>query len=189
MKWVSMTDSAELDRLKTLSYNLSVSEKAGIFYVHVHELSIVVSDSDLQRAYDKLRDEKMQFFLRMVEMGIADQVPLPDSARRRNGFVVDLVDFGLKLVIIGVVALGLLLASLPFLDAFVVKRLGDGPRSAAMSLHGQIDRAFDRLVSLAPEEKDELLQVLRVRIIELRPFYKELQGLWADTPDSAKASQ
>ena len=35
------------------------------------------------------------------------------------------MDFELKAVVIGVVALGLLLAITPFLDAFVVKRLAD----------------------------------------------------------------
>ena len=78
-----MADATELHRLTALSYDVTVTEKAGLFYVYVPELSIVACDSELQQAYEKLREEKKQYFTRMNELGITDQVPLPDARRRR----------------------------------------------------------------------------------------------------------
>ena len=183
-----MKESAELDRLTKLSYKVTVSERDDIFYIYVSELSLLVCDANLQQAYEMMSKEKTDYFSRMIAMEIADQVPLPHPDRRENELVTGLLEFGLKSAIVGVIALCLTLASVPFLDAFVVKRLGSAPRAAISIFDKQLDRAFGRLEIMSPEAKDALLEALRARVVELRPFFVEVQELWKETPDSTENS-
>ena len=176
-----MTDDQQgLDYFLSIPYDVTVSERSGLFYAYIAELALVVSADCMSEAYAAVQSEKRIYFERMAQMDLADQIPLPVGRRRRQALRAGLIDFGLKASIVGGVVLVLTLISLPFVDAFVVKRLTLIPKSVVLMLDKQTDRVTSKVEAMSDVEREKQLSELRTQIRLVKPYYKEIEQLWKD---------
>lgn len=175
-----MTKNRDIEWFRNLPYPVILTRREDAFFVMISELALVVEDRNLATAYTQLHAEKDAYFQKMFEMKIPDQIPLPDRIRRRSSLADGLLQFALKSAIIASIALLAGLASVPFFDAFVVKRLVGAPRATILTFDRQLDRAFQKLGQMSPEERERSLEVLRTRLSDVRPYVAEVRRLWDD---------
>ena len=175
-----MNDEQGLDHFLALHYDVTISERAGQFYAYISELSLVVSAGGVSEAYAAVQAEKQEYFAAMAQIDLVDQIPLPVAKRRRKALKEGLVSFGLKASIVGGIVMVLMLVSLPFVDSFVVKRLGTIPKSVALTLGRQTGRVTSKLEAISDEDRAKQLSELRAQVRALKPYYKELEQLWND---------
>jgi hypothetical protein len=162
------------------SYDVQLARRGDTFYLTMRDLPLVVCSDGLEDAYQKLDVEKHAYFQRMVEAGQNEHIPPPSTEGRRRRLVEDLGLFAAKGAIIGVLVGLMALASLPFVDAFAVRRARRLPANLVELVSQVSEKGFARLEGMPETERSELLLKLRKRVKALRPFYAEIEGMWQE---------
>jgi len=89
-----------------LKYYIVVRKVKDKFVLYIHELSLLVEDESLERAYEKLESEKGRYFQKMIEMEAQNNITEPacfgggeKTIKLINQLQNSLVPFSIKLIV------------------------------------------------------------------------------------------
>ena len=74
----------KLDCLNALQYQIKLEKKGEKFSLIIPELSIVVLNEDLDRAYSELFEEKQKFFSNIIDSELEDEIQRPKKSENYN---------------------------------------------------------------------------------------------------------
>ncbi len=174
-----------------LGFQAVLSERNGKYYLRIPELSIVVSDTDIRSALDRLAAEKQAIFERAKEAGVLDELPRPrqSSWRRAAPPAVGwgLGPFLLKMVIVTIAIVGTALPLARSVKSGIREAVAEatsglaGEREFWTSLENSLYEAADPSHELSPEQMEKLIASLRVMVNRIKPFSDELWPLFDES--------
>jgi hypothetical protein len=89
-----------LEYFKSLKYDILVRKNKDIFVLYTNELSLLVEDENIEKAYEKLESEKEKYFQKMIENGYQDHIAEPEGRKIKKTPFWDLAPFFVKLIVI-----------------------------------------------------------------------------------------
>ena len=174
----------DLDYFMGLDYTALMKKVNDGYCAFIPELSLFAEGQTAAEAYEKLERDKLEYFKRVLKVDAAGTVrePLATSVRRR--FLDDLLLFGAKAIIVGVIfGIGLLIL-VPSIDVFVNTRAS---RVAPLLAAGMVDQIagmveqFDVRVShMSEAQLVETKNKLRQAVLRMKPLTDELKILFED---------
>ena len=175
-----MTKREDLNHFMHLNYSVILKKVKDSYFLLIPELSMIVEDEDLSKAYEILEREKEAYFNKIIILNEQDAVKEPAENLVKKRLWPDLTRFFLKTVIIAVVSFLVLACSQPFFDVFVSKRLSQLPSAVSPMLMGLSEKAYSKLDSMPPEKQKELRLKLGRLIQQIKPFTDEIKVLWEE---------
>ena len=92
--------SGPFEYFKSKNYTVRFRKNGKFFTLFIPDLSLVAEDEKLEKAYEKLEQEKEKFFRCMIESGFANCIPEPERVDTANKPRSGLKHFFVKLSII-----------------------------------------------------------------------------------------
>ena len=174
-----MNQQKDLEYFMKLNYNVILKRKDSYYYLFISELSIIVENEDLDKAYKKLEKDKVLYFKKVIKLDAQDTVKEPMHLVERKKLFSDLSAFFIKMCLIAVVFLITIFASLPFVDSFVVSRINKLPVTLIREIPNKI---FNKIENMSVEKKEQRILELRKMVQQLKPFIDEVHILFDDEP-------
>lgn len=150
-------------------YQIKFHTKNAINYLVIDELQIIVSNEDIKKAQGELRNEKIKLFNTYFDAGIVHEIPLPGY--RNNSFKDDLLRFGVKLGITGLILFVLMLS----VTGPVVHKL-----KQKINIEDSIKKILylsDNIENMDEHRKDEIKKQIRKFSNSVSPFISEMQPI------------
>ena len=174
-------------------HEVVVREKAGIYFMHIRELGLVVRAEDLAAGYAELITEKDRIVSHYRESGFGDDLPGAHEAQPKESLGRETLPFLIKTAIVAAVAAGFFIwAGSPITNAVhtltvstqnifdaTTAKIGQmaSPKVAGRKVINGTAKLAAAIKELTPERKAELRESLRVIAQELRPFAAEIRPL------------
>ncbi len=171
----------DLDYFVGLNYAVLMKKTSDGYCAFIPELSLFAEGESTSDAYEKLERDKLEYFKRalMVDAGSTVREPLATTVRRR--FVDDLLLFGAKALVVGVIFGIIMLILVPSIDVFLDRRINQMTylvdSLAGMGIVGRID---DKLSHMSEAQLEELRSKLRRTVLRIKPLTDELKILFQD---------
>jgi len=154
-----------LDKFLTRDYQINFHTKNEINYLVIDELKIIVSDEDIKKAEEKIREEKIQLFNKYFDANIHHEIPLPGY--RNVSFKNDLFRFCVKLGITGYLLFVLIVA----LTGPIIHYLNiEGTTKRILLLSDKIDHMDD-------DQKARIKVQIRKFSNSVSPFVSEMEPI------------
>lgn len=164
----------DLEFFIKLNYNVILNKRSGSYYLFIPELSLVVEGRTLTDAYDKLGNEKEEYFKRIIKLNAQDTVKEPAPVVLRKKLFQNLISFFGKALIVLIcifIILSFMLKSLPIISE-AISQVPRGTYSFGRELSTKF---FVGLDNLSAEDKDKIRKKLRMRLQQIKPFVDELR--------------
>ena len=84
----------------SLEYRITFCKKDDKYSFIMKELSIISENVDLDDAYHDLIEKKRNYIRKIIELDLVDELPIPETKRRKNQLIIELKLFLLKTLII-----------------------------------------------------------------------------------------
>lgn len=170
------------------------------FFLYSREWHLLVQGTDLNHAYEKIKDEQKLIIERYRMAGLEHELPglRPKhsmfSLRRVAGLDV-FATITKALIVCSVLGVFLLLGSLAFVNQIQVlhqkieKMTSPSPSLLGKVAAGALEKIARSLEELTPERREKVRQSLRTIVRELEPFRNELRPLVGKVPQSTVKRQ
>jgi len=178
-------------------FEVIIRKEDDTFFLYSREWHLLVQGTDLNHAYEKIKDEQQLILERYRKAGLEHE--LPRFRSKHSMFSLGRV-FGVNvfatltntLIVCAVLGFFVFLGSLAFVDQLLL--MHQKMTSPPPSLVGKIaTRAIDKfarsLEELTPERREKTRQSLRTIVRELEPFRNEFQPLVSKVPQSTVKRQ
>jgi len=155
----SMYEQKEVSYFMNLASELIMKKKGDLYCLFIPELSIFVTDENLEAAHQKLLQEKEAFFSRVIELDASDRIAKPRGEKKEQRLIPalnELVPLFIKTLVVAVVFMILLSVVLLFL-----KPIGN---SIGTTLSTTVQRSLSSLTNLPAEAVGSSIEVLRNKV-------------------------
>ena len=162
---------------QSLSYDVIVRKKGQFCVLLLPELSIIVQDESLDKAYAKLETEKEAYFRRMIDVSMENYISEPQNKISDERLLNKLLPFFIKLIVI---SLSIVIFTTV---AFEFARLKiDVIKYYAVT---QIRHFILKDINEMPDDKRQRIRTqLHKAVTQIKPFVDEITILFIDTPDN-----
>ncbi|MCP4369898.1 MAG: discoidin domain-containing protein [Deltaproteobacteria bacterium] len=92
-------DKKDLKYFKSLKYDIYIRKYDDKFALHCADLSLIVEDTNIDNAYEKLESEKEKYFQKMIANGYQNHIIIPKGKNVRKKLSPDLYNFFIKLFV------------------------------------------------------------------------------------------
>lgn len=181
-------------------FEVIVRKENATFFLYSREWHLLVQGTDLNQAYEKIKDEQKLILERYRRAGLEHELPAfrakhsMFSLGRRFGL--DLFATLTKVLIVGaVLGVFLLLGSLAFVNQLqplhqkIEKMTSPSPTLVGKIATGVIEKIARSMEELTPERREKVRQSLRTIVRELEPFRMELRTAVSEVPRSPVTRQ
>jgi len=162
----------KLEDLIKRQYYVILMKKNGSFYLHIPELSLIVEDKDLNKAHEKLENEKEAYFRKAVEMNLEDEIELPSDlggAKVKKSLLSTFEPFFIKLCAVFIV--GFILLSLTAAIArYVSYEIKDIPYEVINKING-----------MSEDDIQQKRLLLRNTFKKVKPFIEEFKTAFPES--------
>ena len=163
-----------LEFFMKLNYNVILNKRSGSYYLFIPELSLIVEGKTLTDAYDKLANEKEEYFKRIIALNAQDTVKEPAPVVLRKKLFQNLIFFFGKALITLIcifIIFSFMLKSLPI----ITEAISQVPRATYSFGRELSTKFFVGLDNLSVEDKAEIRKKIRMRVKQIKPFVDELR--------------
>lgn len=165
----------DFDYLMALKYEVLMRKYDGVYCAFVPELSLLAEGKSASEAYEKLEQEKALYFKRLLAIDAANTVKEPWPITIRKRFQEDILLFGAKTLVVGIIFGIIALIFLPVLDVFVSTRI-----DPMISLGGMAKRIDDKLNNMSEKDLEEKKNLIKRIVLKVKPFTDEIKILFED---------
>ena len=158
-----------------LRYDVLLKKVKDTYCAFIPELSLFVEGKSASEAYENLEQKKTQYFKRVLAVDAQDTVIEPLVVTRRKRWKEDLILFGGKTLIVGVI-FGIILSVLfPSIDAFINSRINP------VKIGGVMIRQVNKKLSGMSESEQENIRIqVRGILQKIKPFVDEVRMVFDD---------
>ena len=163
-----------LEFFMKLNYNVILNKRSGSYYLFIPELSLVVDGKTLTDAYEKLENEKEEYFKRIIKLNAQDTVKEPAPVVLRKKLFQNLISFFGKALITLIcifIIFSFMLKSLPI----ITEAISQVPRATYSFGRELSTKFFVGLDNLSVEDKMEIRKKIRMRLNQIKPFIDEVR--------------
>ena len=162
-----------------LNYEIILKKKDNLYCLIVPELSLVVTDENLESCYEKLGEEKEAYFKKIIELDASEKIKEPSEKKEQKQLIpgiTELVPLCIKtLAVTATIALVVLILSVFILPKFnplgrnLNNTLSRGVNNAVSSLKNMPVEAMESSFNLMRNKVGNLFQheIYRVRLLGL----------------------
>ena len=176
------TEQAEhnLEYFLSLEYKTLVSFGAEITCVYAPDLNLLAEGSDPNEACEEFFDQKRRLFERLIELGQAASIPLPQTVREKIAIRRSLTPFLIKAAVVALIGVLFIVAA----NVSILYTLKESPKYlaqvAAQYAKRKIISELFRLAPdmLSPEREQKIRSALRAAVPTLKSLSRELSPLW-----------
>jgi len=157
-----------------LNYNVILTKRSGSYYLFIPEISLVVEGKTLTDAYDKLDNEKEEYFKRIIALNAQDTVKEPAPIVLRKKLFNNLILFFSKALIVLIcifIIFSFMLKSLPI----ITEAISQVPRATYSFGRELSTKFFVGLDNLSVEDREKIRKKIRLRVKQIKPFVDELR--------------
>ncbi len=170
------TQQEKLDYLNALQYSIVLKKKEDKYSLIIPELSLVVLNEKLDKAYSELYEQKQKLFTNMLDCEAEDEIQPPKKSRDFQDTIRQLKLFVYKLIIICVLGGITLTVSGALLvnkmsQISVVQILTKGGSSLLSAVENKFSNASEEL-------KQKRIKKFQGFVESLKPYTQELQPLF-----------
>jgi hypothetical protein len=173
-----------LDYFMGLNYAVLMKKVNDGYCAFIPELSLFAEGQTTSEAYENLEQDKLKYFRRVLvaDAGSIVKEPLATTVRRR--FFDDLLLFGAKAFVVGVIFGIVMLILVPSIDVFINTRAS---RVAPLLAAGMVDQIAsmveqfdDRVSHMSEAQLVETKDKLRQTVLRMKPLTDEFKILFED---------
>lgn len=164
-----------LDYFMGLKYNVLVKKVNDVYCAFIPELSLFAEGKSASDAFEKLEQEKVQYFKRVLAVDAEDTVREPSAVTIKKRFKEGLLLFGAKTLVAGVIFGIIVSVLLPSIDVFVSTRTN--PIRVMVGMIRQVD---EKLSSMSEKEQEEIKIKLRGIVQKIKPLTDEVKIIFDD---------
>jgi len=173
----------DLDYFMGLKYDVLMKKVNDGYCAFIPELSLFAEGKSASDAFEKIEQEKEQYFKRVLAVDAGDTVSEPLAVTRRKRFKEDILLFGAKTLVVGVIFGIIVSVLLPSIDIFVSTRINrinqminqiDPVKYMEITV-GKVDK---RISSMSEKEREDTRIKLRKMVQKIKPFADEVRILF-----------
>ncbi|MFH1777634.1 MAG: hypothetical protein ABH952_08785, partial [Candidatus Omnitrophota bacterium] len=136
---------------------------------------------DLNKTYEKIEKEKIEYFKKMIAMNAQDTIKEPTPMAIKNKLFNELLIFFIKTAVITFMIFILIIASQPVVDSSLNSGLNVIFHKGKSAVTQFTAKLSSKLSSLPQADKEKMKTELRKLVQEIKPFTDELKILFEDT--------
>jgi len=167
-----------LDYFMGLKYGVVMKKVGDDYCAFIPELSLFAEGKSASEAYEKLEMEKTAYFKRVLLIDAGDIVAEPLAVRIKHRFLEDLLLFGFKTLIAGIVFGIILSLFLPVLDVFVSTRISQV--KSLMNMGNIIREVDNKLANMSEKDQEKIRTKIRRMAEKLKPMVSEIKVMFED---------
>lgn len=164
-----------LEYFMGLEYAVLMKKVGEVCCAFIPELSLFAEGKSASEAYEKLEQEKIKYFKRVLAIDAGDTVMEPAAVRIRKRFLEDLLIFGSKTLVVAVIFGIFLSLFLPVIDVFITTRL-----SPIKSLESVIRQIEGKLSNMSEKDQEKAKIKLRKIAENIKPLVTEIKVIFED---------
>ncbi|MFC1574218.1 hypothetical protein ACFL30_03460 [Candidatus Latescibacterota bacterium] len=158
-----MNEKKDISYFMNLNYEVILKKKDNLYCLIVPELSLVVTDENLESGYEKLREEKEAFFKKIIELNALEKVNEPSGEKKQTKLIPgidELVPLCIKtLAVTATIAFVLFIVSV-----FIVPMFNPLGKSFNNSLSQGVNTAVSSLKNMPVEAMESSFNLMRNKI-------------------------
>ena len=177
------TQQEKLDYLNALQYSIVLKKKGDNFSLIIPELSLVVLNENLDKAYSELHEQKQKLFMNMLECEAEDEIQTPKKGLYTQDTFHQLKLFVYKLLIICVLG-GI---TLTVSGALLVNKVSNISfthilTEGGLSMFREFEKFEKRFFDVSEVVKQKRIKKFQGFVESLKPYTQELQPLFLPSP-------
>lgn len=188
-----MNEQKDLEYYMSLQYNATLKRVDDSYFFIIPELQIFSKGKTVNEAFEKLEQDKENYFKKIIELDEHDIVNVPKSfVPKRKEMFGDIVPFIVKVLSVTVILLLAFIIALPFtvkkttnmvaenLPLIISRSISSGTNQGIYQLDTRIERHVQKYKNLSDEEKERIRNNIRDYIQQVKPLFDEMKFLWEE---------
>ena len=165
----------DLSYFMNLKYYVILRYQNGLYYLFIPELSIIIEDENLGNAYDKLEEEKKQYFSKMINSNSTDAINEPNLTAIKNRFLSELPLFCAKVFVVILICISLfgaiVIGTLPVVGSIAYEM----PTKVRKFTAAVVKKII--YTKISDKRKQEMRVQFRKILHELKPFVDDINTI------------
>lgn len=160
-------------------YDILLKKRGERFILYIPELCIIKEDENLAKAYEKLENEKVNFFQKIIDHNLQYEFRESKYIKPQETLFHNLVPFIIKFAIIIVV----IVISVQVFVSKIEDKIT--PQNLLIEMKREVGNLNKKIAEMPDEKKEELRLKLRSFMQKIKPFVDEFKILLHDNPQES----